>query len=152
MGAEVNTMTTASVVSARGLRKAYKNKLALDGTNFDIPAGRIIGLIGPNGAGKTTALKAVLGLIPFEGDLKVLGKDPRTQRDELMNDVCFIADVAVLPRWITVAQAIEFVAGVHPRFDAGKCQRFLQGTQLKPTLKVREMSKGMIVQLHLALV
>ncbi len=152
MGAEVNTMTTASVVSARGLRKAYKNKLALDGTNFDIPAGRIIGLIGPNGAGKTTALKAVLGLIPFEGDLKVLGKDPRTQRDELMNDVCFIADVAVLPRWITVAQAIEFVAGVHPRFDAGKCQRFLQGTQLKPELKVREMSKGMIVQLHLALV
>jgi ABC-2 type transport system ATP-binding protein len=152
MGAEVNTMTTASVVSARGLRKAYKNKLALDGTNFDIPAGRIIGLIGPNGAGKTTALKAVLGLIPFEGELKVLGKDPRTQRDELMNDVCFIADVAVLPRWITVAQAIEFVAGVHPRFDAGKCQRFLQGTQLKPELKVREMSKGMIVQLHLALV
>ena len=152
MGAKVNTMTTASVVSARGLRKAYKNKLALDGTNFDIPAGRIIGLIGPNGAGKTTALKAVLGLIPFEGDLKVLGKDPRTQRDELMNDVCFIADVAVLPRWITVAQAIEFVAGVHPRFDAGKCQRFLQGTQLKPNLKVREMSKGMIVQLHLALV
>ncbi len=152
MGAKVNTMTTASVVSARGLRKAYKNKLALDGTNFDIPAGRIIGLIGPNGAGKTTALKAVLGLIPFEGELKVLGKDPRTQRDELMNDVCFIADVAVLPRWITVAQAIEFVAGVHPRFDAGKCQRFLQGTQLKPNLKVREMSKGMIVQLHLALV
>ncbi|HQE06758.1 ABC transporter ATP-binding protein [Thermomonas sp.] len=148
----MNTMTTASVVSARGLRKAYKNKLALDGTNFDIPAGRIIGLIGPNGAGKTTALKAVLGLIPFEGELKVLGKDPRTQRDELMNDVCFIADVAVLPRWITVAQAIEFVAGVHPRFDAGKCQRFLQGTQLKPNLKVREMSKGMIVQLHLALV
>ncbi|MBZ4186842.1 ABC transporter ATP-binding protein [Thermomonas sp. RSS23] len=148
----MNTMTTASVVSARGLRKAYKNKLALDGTNFDIPAGRIIGLIAPNGAGKTTALKAVLGLIPFEGELKVLGKDPRTQRDELMNDVCFIADVAVLPRWITVAQAIEFVAGVHPRFDAGKCQRFLQGTQLKPNLKVREMSKGMIVQLHLALV
>ena len=153
MGAEVNTtMTTASVVSARGLRKAYKNKLALDGTHFDIPAGRIIGLIGPNGAGKTTALKAVLGLIPFEGDLKVLGKDPRTQRDELMNDVCFIADVAVLPRWITVAQAIEFVAGVHPRFDASKCQRFLEGTQLKPNLEVREMSKGMIVQLHLALV
>ena len=143
---------TNSVISARGLRKAYKNKVALDGTTFEIPAGRIIGLIGPNGAGKTTALKAVLGLIPFEGDLKVLGKDPRTQRDELMNDVCFIADVAVLPRWITVAQAIEFVAGVHPRFDAAKCRRFLEGTQLKPGLKVREMSKGMIVQLHLALV
>ncbi len=143
---------TNSVISARGLRKAYKNKVALDGTTFEIPAGRIIGLIGPNGAGKTTALKAVLGLIPFDGELKVLGKDPRTQRDELMNDVCFIADVAVLPRWITVAQAIEFVAGVHPRFDAAKCQRFLEGTQLKPGLKVREMSKGMIVQLHLALV
>ena len=142
----------ASVVSARGLRKAYKNKLALSGADFDIPAGRIVGLIGPNGAGKTTALKAILGLVPFDGDLKVLGKDPRSQRDELMNDVCFIADVAVLPRWITVEQAIEFVAGVHPRFDAAKCRRFLEGTQLKPGLKVREMSKGMIVQLHLALV
>ena len=143
---------TAPIVSASGLRKAYKNKLALDGARFEIPVGRIVGLIGPNGAGKTTALKAILGLIPFEGRLEVLGKDPRTQRDELMNDVCFIADVAVLPRWITVAQAIEFVAGVHPRFDAARCQRFLEGTQLKPGMKVREMSKGMIVQLHLALV
>ncbi|MEO6155388.1 MAG: ABC transporter ATP-binding protein [Thermomonas sp.] len=143
---------SSNVVTARGLRKAYKGKLALDGTSFEIPVGRIVGLIGPNGAGKTTALKAMLGLIPFEGDLKVLGKDPRTQRDELMNDVCFIADVAVLPRWINVKQAIEFTAGVHPRFDASKCWRFLQGTQLTPELRVREMSKGMIVQLHLALV
>ncbi|MFN7183456.1 MAG: ABC transporter ATP-binding protein [Thermomonas haemolytica] len=142
----------APIVSASGLRKAYKNKLALDDARFEIPVGRIVGLIGPNGAGKTTALKAILGLIPFEGRLEVLGKDPRTQRDALMNDVCFIADVAVLPRWITVAQAIEFVAGVHPRFDAARCQRFLEGTQLKPGMKVREMSKGMIVQLHLALV
>ncbi|WP_374248198.1 ABC transporter ATP-binding protein [Thermomonas sp.] len=148
----MNANPSTTVVSARGLRKAYKNKLALDNTTFEIPAGRIVGLIGPNGAGKTTALKAILGLIPFDGDLKVLGKDPRSQRDELMNDVCFIADVAVLPRWISVAQAIEFVAGVHPRFDAAKCRRFLEGTQLKPGLKVREMSKGMIVQLHLALV
>lgn len=148
----MNANPSTTVVSARGLRKAYKNKLALDDTTFEIPAGRIVGLIGPNGAGKTTALKAILGLIPFDGDLKVLGKDPRSQRDELMNDVCFIADVAVLPRWISVAQAIEFVAGVHPRFDAAKCRRFLEGTQLKPGLKVREMSKGMIVQLHLALV
>ncbi len=140
------------VVSARGLRKAYKNKLALDNTQFEIGAGKIIGLIGPNGAGKTTALKAVLGLIPFEGELKVLGRDPRTQRDELMNDVCFIADVAVLPRWIKVSEAIEFVAGVHPRFDRAKCERFLANTQLKPGMRVREMSKGMIVQLHLALV
>jgi ABC-2 type transport system ATP-binding protein len=140
------------VVSARNLRKAYKNKLALDNTAFDIAPGRIIGLIGPNGAGKTTALKAILGLIPFEGDLKVLGRDPRSERDELMNDVCFIADVAVLPRWIRVAQAIEFVAGVHPRFDRARCERFLANTQLKPQMRVRELSKGMIVQLHLALV
>ena len=140
------------VISARGLRKAYKNKLALDGASFEVAAGRIVGLIGPNGAGKTTALKAILGLIPFEGELSVLGRDPRTQRDELMNDVCFIADVAVLPRWIKVKEAIEFVAGVHPRFDRERCQRFLANTQLKPDLKVRELSKGMIVQLHLALV
>ena len=141
-----------TVITARGLRKTYKNKVALAGTDFEIRAGRIVGLIGPNGAGKTTALKAILGLVPFDGELKVLGKDPRTQRDELMNDVCFIADVAVLPRWIRVREAIEFVAGVHPRFDAAKCRRFLQGTQLTPELRVREMSKGMIVQLHLALV
>jgi ABC-2 type transport system ATP-binding protein len=140
------------VISARGLRKAYKNKLALDNTNFEIGAGKIIGLIGPNGAGKTTALKAVLGLIPFEGELSVLGRDPRTQRDDLMNDVCFIADVAVLPRWIRVSEAIEFVAGIHPRFDRAKCERFLANTQLNPKMRVREMSKGMIVQLHLALV
>ncbi|TQD49800.1 ABC transporter ATP-binding protein [Lysobacter aestuarii] len=140
------------MVSARGLRKAYKNKLALDDTRFEIPAGRIVGLIGPNGAGKTTALKAMLGLIPFEGQLEVLGLDPRTHRDDLMRDVCFIADVAVLPRWMKVKEAIEFVSGVHPRFDRERCQRFLQGTQLKPNMRVREMSKGMIVQLHLALV
>jgi ABC-2 type transport system ATP-binding protein len=143
---------TSSVVSARGLRKAYKGKVALDGTSFEIPAGRIVGLIGPNGAGKTTALKAILGLVPFEGNLKVLGRDPRTERDELMNDVCFIADVAVLPRWMRVREAIEFVAGVHPRFDRARCERFLAHTQLKPESRVRELSKGMIVQLHLALV
>ncbi len=141
-----------NVVSAHGLRKAYKNKLALDNTSFEIEPGKIIGLIGPNGAGKTTALKAILGLIPFEGDLKVLGMDPRTQRDELMRDVCFIADVAVLPRWLRVKEAIDFVAGVHPRFDRAKCERFIAHTQLSPNLRVREMSKGMIVQLHLALV
>ena len=140
------------VVSARGLRKAYKNKVAVAGANFEIGAGRIVGLIGPNGAGKTTALKAILGLTPFEGELRVLGKDPRSQRDELMNDVCFIADVAVLPRWMRVREAIDFVAGVHPRFDRARCERFLANTQLHPKLRVREMSKGMIVQLHLALV
>ena len=141
-----------NVVSARNLRKAYRNKLALNDTSFEIEAGRIIGLIGPNGAGKTTALKAILGLIPFDGDLKVLGMDPRRQRDELMNEVCFIADVAVLPRWIKVKEAIDFVDGIHPRFDRAKCERFIANTQLNPNLRVREMSKGMIVQLHLALV
>nr|WP_119718110.1 ABC transporter ATP-binding protein [Lysobacter tabacisoli] len=152
MNAAHDMVATAPVVSARHLRKAYKNKVALDDTAFEIPAGRIIGLIGPNGAGKTTALKAMLGLIPFEGELKVLGLDPRTQRDELMRDVCFIADVAVLPRWIRVREAIDFVAGVHPRFDRARCERFIANTQLKPGMRVREMSKGMIVQLHLALV
>ncbi len=140
------------VITARNLRKAYRNKLALNDTSFDIEAGRIVGLIGPNGAGKTTALKAILGLVPFEGDLKVLGMDPRKQRDELMNEVCFIADVAVLPRWIKVKEAIDFVDGIHPRFDRAKCERFIANTQLNPNLRVREMSKGMIVQLHLALV
>ena len=153
MNAVLDTATTtAPVVSTRRLRKQYKNKLALADTAFEIPAGRIVGLIGPNGAGKTTALKAILGLIPFDGELSVLGRDPRTERDELMRDVCFIADVAVLPRWMKVREAIEFVAGVHPRFDRARCERFLAGTQLKPGMRVREMSKGMIVQLHLALV
>ncbi len=153
MNTELHHTTTAdNVVRASGLRKAYKNKLALDGTSFEIAPGRIIGLIGPNGAGKTTALKAMLGLIPFEGELRVLGRDPRTERDALMNDVCFIADVAVLPRWMRVREAIDFVDGVHPRFDRARCERFLANTQLKPGMRVREMSKGMIVQLHLALV
>ena len=148
----MNAAIANTVVTAHGLRKGYKNKLALDNTSFEIEAGKIIGLIGPNGAGKTTALKAILGLTPFEGQLRVLGLDPRKDRDELMKDVCFIADVAVLPRWMKVKEAIDFVGGVHPRFDRAKCERFLANTQLKPNLRVREMSKGMIVQLHLALV
>lgn len=152
MNAVDNVAGSNTVVSARNLRKAYRNKVALNDTGFQIEAGKIIGLIGPNGAGKTTALKAILGLVPFEGDLKVLGLDPRKQRDELMNEVCFIADVAVLPRWIRVKEAIDFVDGIHPRFDRAKCERFIAHTQLNPNLRVREMSKGMIVQLHLALV
>ena len=148
----MNAAIANTVVTAHGLRKGYKNKLALDNTSFEIEAGKIIGLIGPNGAGKTTALKAILGLTPFEGQLRVLGLDPRKDRDELMKDVCFIADVAVLPRWMKVKEAIDFVEGVHPRFDRAKCERFIANTQLKPNLRVREMSKGMIVQLHLALV
>lgn len=147
----MNTNTN-SVVSARGLTKHYGKSIAVDCVSFEIPAGRIIGLIGPNGSGKTTTLKAMLGLIPFQGELKVLGLDPRTQRDELMKQVSFIADVAVLPRWLRVREAIDFVAGVHPKFDRVKAERHLKNTKLKPAMKVREMSKGMIVQLHLALV
>ncbi|WMJ69740.1 ABC transporter ATP-binding protein [Stenotrophomonas sp. 24(2023)] len=150
------SLTTAlpdgPVITARNLRKAYKNTLALDNASFEIPAGRIVGLIGPNGAGKTTALKAVLGLTTVQGELSVLGRDPRNERDALMNDVCFIADVAVLPRWLKVREAIDFVAGVHPRFDRARCERFLANTKLQPKQRVRELSKGMIVQLHLALV
>ena len=145
-------MNNPNVVSARGLRKGYKNKLALDGTDFDIPVGRIVGLIGPNGAGKTTALKAILGLSEFDGELSVLGLDPRSQRAQLMEQVCFIADVAVLPRWIRVSEAIDFVGGVHPRFSRAKCEAFLARTKITPKMRVREMSKGMIVQLHLALI
>jgi len=141
-----------AVMSARGLTKRYGKRVALDGVDFDIPAGRIVGLIGPNGSGKTTTLKAALGLIPFEGSLTVLGHDPRTQRDALMQDVCFIADVAILPRWLKVGDAIDFVAGVHPRFDRKKAERYLAITKLTPGMKVAAMSKGMIVQLHLALV
>jgi ABC-2 type transport system ATP-binding protein len=141
-----------AVISARGLSKRYGKTVAVDNVSFDIPAGRIVGLIGPNGSGKTTALKAALGLVPFEGELKVLGLDPRTQRDELMEKVCFIADVAVLPRWLRVDQAIDFVAGVHPKFDRAKAQRYIAHTKLSPSMKVKQMSKGMIVQLHLALV
>jgi ABC-2 type transport system ATP-binding protein len=140
------------LIHARNLSKQYGTTKALDGVGFDIEAGRIVGLIGPNGAGKTTALKAILGLTDFQGELSVLGFDPRSQRTELMEQVCFIADVAVLPRWIRVREAIEFVAGVHPRFSREKCQAFLAHTKIAPGMRVRELSKGMIVQLHLALV
>jgi ABC-2 type transport system ATP-binding protein len=142
----------SAVITASGLSKQYKSSLALDNVSFQIAPGRIVGLIGPNGAGKTTALKAILGLTDFTGELNVLGFDPRKQRDRLMGEVCFIADVAVLPRWIRVHQAIDFVANVHPRFDRKKCEAFLARTKLTPNQRVRQMSKGMIVQLHLALV
>jgi ABC-2 type transport system ATP-binding protein len=141
-----------AVLTAKGLTKRYGKQAAVDGISFDIPAGRIVGLIGPNGSGKTTTLKAALGLVPFEGDLSVMGLDPRTQRDQLMQDVCFIADVAILPRWLRVADAIDFVEGVHPRFNRAKAERYIANTRLKPSMKVKQMSKGMIVQLHLALV
>lgn len=141
-----------AIVTATGLSKTYKNAHALNDVSFRIESGRIVGLIGPNGAGKTTALKAILGLTDFKGELNVLGFDPRTQRDQLMEQVCFIADVAVLPRWIRVSEAIDFVANVHPRFNRAKCEAFLARTKLTPSQRVKQMSKGMIVQLHLALV
>ncbi|WP_199100225.1 ABC transporter ATP-binding protein [Dyella sp. ASV21] len=141
-----------AVITANGLTKRYKNTLALDDVSFRIESGRIVGLIGPNGAGKTTALKAILGLTDFKGELNVLGLDPRTQRDQLMEQVCFIADVAVLPRWLRVREAVDFVANVHPRFNRAKCEAFLARTKLTPDQRVKQMSKGMIVQLHLALV
>ncbi|HEV7778878.1 MAG TPA: ABC transporter ATP-binding protein [Luteibacter sp.] len=142
----------SAVITATGLTKRFKSSLALDGASFQIGAGRIVGLIGPNGAGKTTALKAILGLTSFDGELNVLGFDPRKHRDKLMEQVCFIADVAVLPRWLCVKDAVDFVNAVHPRFDRKKCEAFLARTKLQPKQKIKQMSKGMIVQLHLALV
>jgi ABC-2 type transport system ATP-binding protein len=142
----------SAVIEARGLTKSYGATRALDGVSFTVESGRIVGLIGPNGAGKTTALKAILGLTAFDGELRVLGLDPRTQRDALMREVCFIADVAVLPRWMRVRQALDFVDGVHPRFDRTRATEILSKTAIRMTSRVRELSKGMVTQLHLALV
>ncbi|HSZ62204.1 MAG TPA: ABC transporter ATP-binding protein [Terriglobales bacterium] len=139
-------------IEARGLRKAFGTVTALNGVDLRVEEGRILGLIGPNGAGKTTLLNAILGLTPYQGELRVLGRDPWAERDQLMRDVCFIADVAVLPRWIRVSQALDYVAGVHPRFDRAKAEGFLAKTTIQRNSKVRELSKGMVTQLHLALV
>ena len=141
-----------TVIEARGLRKSFGTTIALNGINLRVEEGRILGLIGPNGAGKSTALNAILGLTQYQGELKVLGRDPWTERDQLMCDVCFIADVAVLPRWMRVSQALDYVAGVHPRFDRAKAEGFLAKTTIKRASKVRDLSKGMVAQLHLALV
>jgi ABC-2 type transport system ATP-binding protein len=141
-----------TVIDARGLRKAFGTTIALDGIDLRVEEGRILGVIGPNGAGKTTALNAIVGLTPYHGELRVLGRDPWTERDQLMRDVCFITDVAVLPRWIKVSQALDYVAGVHPRFDRAKAESFLAKTTIRQASKVRELSKGMVAQLHLALV
>src|SRR4030081_1721595 len=139
-------------IEARGLRKSFGKTVALDGVNLRVEEGRILGLIGPNGAGKTTALNAILGLTPYQGELRVLGRDPWAERDQLMRDVCFIADVAVLPRWMRVSQALDYVAGVHPRFNRAKAEGLLAKTTIRHTSKVRQLSKGMVAQLHLALV
>src|SRR3982074_1823143 len=139
-------------IEARGLRKAFGTTIAVDGVNLRVEEGRILGIIGPNGAGKTTALNAILGLTSYEGILSVLGRDPWESREQLMRDVSFIADVAVLPRWIRVTQVLDYVAGVHPGFDRAKAEGFLAKTTIKRTSKVRHLSKGMVAQLHLALV
>jgi ABC-2 type transport system ATP-binding protein len=139
-------------IQARGLKKHFGSTKALDGVDLTLEPGRILGLIGPNGAGKSTALNAILGLIPYEGELKVLGKDPWAHRDDLMQDVCFIADVAVLPRWMKVSQALDYVEGVHPKFSRPRAEGFLWKTDIKPKSRIRELSKGMVTQLHLALV
>ncbi|HKF21229.1 MAG TPA: ABC transporter ATP-binding protein [Candidatus Angelobacter sp.] len=141
-----------AVIEARGLRKAFGATIALDGIDLRVEEGRILGLIGPNGAGKTTALNAILGLTPFQGELRVLERDPWNERDQLMRDVCFISDVAVLPRWIRVSQVLDYVAGVHPRFDRVKAEGFLAKTSIRRESKVRTLSKGMVTQLHLAIV
>ena len=141
-----------SCIEARGLRKAFGSTVALDGIDLQVAEGRILGIVGPNGAGKSTALHAILGLISYQGELRVLGRDPWTERERLMRDVSFIADVAVLPRWLRVAQALDYVAGVHPRFDRAKAEGFLARTTIGRASRVRELSKGMVTQLHLALV
>jgi ABC-2 type transport system ATP-binding protein len=139
-------------IEARGLHKAFGRKVALDCVDLRVEEGRILGIIGPNGAGKTTALNAILGLTPYQGQLSVLGRDPWTERDQLMCDVCFISDVAVLPRWMRVSQTLDYVGGVHPRFDRARAQGLLAKTNIRHTSKVRELSKGMVTQLHLALI
>ena len=140
------------LVRARGLTKHFGSVAALDGVDLDIPEGRIVGLIGPNGAGKTTALKAILGLTRVDGEVSVLGRDPGRERHQIMQEVCFVADVAVLPRWLRVSQALELAEGLHPRFDRQRAEAFLEKTDIRRKSRVRELSKGMVTQLHLALV
>ncbi len=139
-------------IETRGLRKAYRSTVALAGIDIKVEQGRILGLIGPNGAGKSTALNAILGLTPYVGKLRVMGRDPWTERNKLMEEVCFIADVAVMPRWLRVRDALDYVAGVHPRFDRAKAESFLARTDIKRASKVGQLSKGMAAQLHLALI
>ncbi len=139
-------------IEARGLRKAFGKTTALDGVDLRVEEGRILGIIGPNGAGKTTALNSILGLTAYEGELRVLGRDPWNERDQLMRDVCFISDVSVLPRWARVSQLLDYIVGVHPRFDRAKAEGFLAKTSIRHASKVRELSKGMVTQLHLALI
>ncbi|MEO7744550.1 MAG: ABC transporter ATP-binding protein [Usitatibacter sp.] len=142
----------ANCIEAHGLRKSFGSTVALDGIDLVVPEGRILGLVGPNGAGKTTALNAILGLTSHEGELRVLGRDPWKRRPALMHEVCFISDVGILPRWLRVSQALDYVAGVHPRFDRARAEAFLTRTTIQRNSRVSQLSKGMVTQLHLALV
>ena len=141
-----------ATIEARGLRKIFGTTVAVDNVDLRVEEGRILGIIGPNGAGKTTMLNAILGLTAYQGELRVLGRDPWAAREQLMRDVSFIADVAVLPRWIRVSDLLDYVAGVHPKFDRAKAEAFLAKTDIKHASKVRQLSKGMVAQLHLAIV
>jgi ABC-2 type transport system ATP-binding protein len=141
-----------ATIEARGLGKVFGTTVAVDHVDLRVEEGRILGIIGPNGAGKTTMLNAILGLTAYQGELKVLGRDPWAERDQLMRDVSFIADVAVLPRWIRVWQLLDYVEGVHPKFDRARAESFLAKTEIKHASKVRQLSKGMVAQLHLAIV
>lgn len=143
---------TDTIIKARGLTRSYGDMRAVDRVDLDIPAGAILGLIGPNGAGKTTLLRALLGLGSYEGELQVLGRNPASQRAKLMEEVCFIADTATLPAWMKVSQLLDFTEGVHPRFDRDHAERLLASTEVRANRRIRELSKGMLVQLHLSLV
>jgi len=141
-----------SCIEAHGLRKAFGPNVALDGIDLRVDKGRILGLVGANGAGKSTALEAILGLTPCQGELRVLGRDPWRERGRLLRDVCFIADEAVLPRWMRVGQVLTYMAGVHPRFDRARAEQLLSTTTIRSESRIRDLSKGMVTQLHLAVV
>ena len=141
-----------SLVSAQGVTKRFGSFTAVDNVSFEVESGKILGLIGPNGAGKTTLLKALLGLTDCEGQLSVMGLDPFKQRKELMQNICFIADVAVLPRWIKVTQLLDYVEAIHPNFSRKRAEELLQQTKIMSNSKVKELSKGMVTQLHLSII
>ncbi|HIE86510.1 MAG TPA: ABC transporter ATP-binding protein, partial [Gammaproteobacteria bacterium] len=142
----------SEIVEVRNVSKHFGDFAALDDVSFNISPGSIVGLIGPNGAGKTTTLKSILGLTSFDGEMRVLGEDPRSGRHKIMERVCFIADVGVLPRWLRVSDALDYIQGIHPRFNRDRAEVMLAETKISKRSKVKELSKGMVTQLHLALV
>lgn len=141
-----------SVVNIEHLRKRYGSHIAVDNVSLNIEQGSIVGLIGPNGAGKTSILKSILGLTSYDGNIRLFGQDVKNNQAQILNDVCFIADTSILPRWMKVKQAIEYVDGVHPKFDIEKANQFIAKTNINVNSKISELSKGMVTQLHLALI